>query len=145
MVFRECKFLKASGDTVATSEREPYVEETNFEQKLKDEFSEHNIGTDYEYQTDYSYTTENNLQIESTTNSVTNEECNGNFPILCKLWLELKNLFSSKNSGASNQNDESTNPEECNGHFSALCSLWMEIKKLFEQNQINFDGELTKE
>ena len=75
--------------------------------------------------------TENKLLNESTLNSVTNSKCNGNFPILCKLWFELKNLFSSEESRITNHS------EECNGHFSALCSLWKEIKNFFEQNQNN--------
>ena len=54
--------------------------------------------------------TENKLLNGSTKNSDINSKCNGNFPMLCKLWYELKSLFTSKDDGigTSNLSKEST-------------------------------------
>ena len=54
------------------------------------------------------------------TEGIEGTECNGNFPMLCKLWLDLRNLFSNKQETNMDTVDNAVTDESTNSGPSTV-------------------------
>ena len=62
-------------------------------------------------------------------------ECNGNFPMLCKLWLDLRNLFSNKQETNMDTVDNAVTDESTNSGPSTVVKKKKHFSKITPEKQ----------
>ena len=62
-------------------------------------------------------------------------ECNGNFPMLCKLWLDLRNLFVNNQGANMDTVDSSVTDESTNSGPSTVVKKKKHFSKITPEKQ----------